>query len=557
MGNSVKSLLDMEKKGKKNENKEPLIFTSYHNETNYLYEQGYDPVTNKSYFIKWHKWDKEYTIVPYFYHNEIKHLPMYGDELAKQAVILPVKPLPYGSIKQLEKNIKEHIHQWLDITPEYEQLACYNILLSWVYQRFNTLSYTRALGDTGTGKSRFLFTLGHLHYKPMLIAGALTPAVIFRVIDKWQGTLLIDEGDQDNSEETNSFIKIMNCGYEKGMSVARCDKNHPNKIDFFNVFCPKVLTTRRRFQDKATEARCMTTIMTQTYRLDIKENFTKEYYDSVEELRGKLLMWRFHNYDTIDPEAGLRADLSRFEPRLRQVNRSFISLFVDDKEAMANFYQYLDTYQETLIEERATSFDGIIINVLAEMVSNGWEHITCTDLKEIIDQKGIDSKYPVTVRKLGNLIRGVGLIIHPMKVQGVSKKVILLDKRVLGNIFSRYIYDEAVVTKLSQKGYPVTEVTEDTETNKIIICTMKEKEVTSNRLGNYGNLGNRVTEEVVNIPEKRSIITIKEITDYLLKNGVTKIEILKDILMISDTIIDKLLATGTIVEMPKGSVRVL
>ena len=55
-------------------------------------------------------------------------------------------------------------------------------MLSWCYDVLNTVPYLRALGDYGTGKSRFEDIIGGLCYKPMFTNGAITPAVIYRVL---------------------------------------------------------------------------------------------------------------------------------------------------------------------------------------------------------------------------------------------------------------------------------------------------------------------------------------------------------------------------------------
>ena len=537
----------------------PVVYTSFYKDNNYIYEQGFNKDANKCYFIKWDKQEQDWEVVDEFIVDGVTYRPIFGEELLKEAVILPREPVEYNSDEELEKEIIKHIHTWLDVSPEFEQLAYYNILLSWVYQRFNTLNYTRALGDTGTGKSRFLFTLGHLHYKPMLVAGALTPAVIFRIIDKWKGTLMIDEGDQDKSEETNTFIKIMNCGYEKGMVVSRCDKNNPNQINFFDVFCPKVLTTRRRFEDKATEARCMTTVMTQTHRLDIKENFTDAYFKVVESIRGKLLLWRLRNYDKIDPEAGLKVNLDEFEPRLRQVNRAFISLFADKPSAIEKFRQYLTIYQTNLIEERATSFDGIIVNNLAMLIGQGWDSLTCGDILEQVNSGNYNFQYPITARKIGTILRGMGLEFHPRKISGKTKKALLMDKQRLQNIFSRYVFEEATLENLSLKGYPVTEVTQLPKSLKIIakksfVTDEGEKGSLSRCPSNLGNFGNSVTEEIVETP-KKAIIGIDDINDYLLKNPDVQIEKMKEELGVSDSIVEKIKSNGLAYEVVAGRLR--
>lgn len=545
----------IEKTGKE----EPIIYRSFVDTTESIYEQGYNGI--KTYYIKYNKktgeWEKTFEVIV----NGIIHRPIHGEELEKQVVLLPKEPIEYNSDEELDQEIIDHIYKWLDVPEDYLKLVLYNIKLSWIYQRFNTLNYTRALGDTGTGKSRFLFTIGHIHYKPMLVAGALTSAVIFRLIDKWKGTLLIDEGDQKDSDENNSFIKIMNCGYEKGVTVSRCDKVDPNKINFFEVFCPKVLTTRRRFEDKATEARCMTTVMRQTGRKDIIDTFTQSYYTKSEELRGKLLMWRLRNFDKIDPEKGHEIDLSQFEPRLRQVNRAFVSLFVDNPDALNRFMEQMKVYQSNIIEERAESFDGIVINAIAELIADDWKFISPSDIVNLLNEKGVEFKYKITSRGIGRSVKSIGLEFRRQWVESGTKNILLINKERLGTIFSRYIVDETIIKKLQSLHYNITNITLLTETGGKPQKSAKAKKRAAKkgepRLHNERNFRNKVMDEEIDFSGLDC--TTNDILQHILRfgsDGKITIEQLKEDLSIKDKQIKSLQQSGELFEFRPGFVKV-
>jgi putative DNA primase/helicase len=63
------------------------------------------------------------------------------------------------------------------------------------------------------GKSQLLFLLGKLSYRP-LTASNITPAALFRSIDAWKPTLLVDEADafmRDNEE----LRGLLNCGHTR------------------------------------------------------------------------------------------------------------------------------------------------------------------------------------------------------------------------------------------------------------------------------------------------------------------------------------------------------
>ena len=161
----------------------------------------------------------------------------------------------------MNKEIRSFIHDYLDVDPFYEKLASYYVMFTWLYDLFENLPYLRALGDYGTGKTRFIQTIGVLCYRPMLVSGASTTSPIFNIIDMFNGTLVIDEADFSNSDTDNEIIKILNIGYYKGGVVLRAEKD-PNSETYMpnarDVFGPKILATRKLFTDRATESRCLT-----------------------------------------------------------------------------------------------------------------------------------------------------------------------------------------------------------------------------------------------------------------------------------------------------------
>ena len=84
-------------------------------------------------------------------------LPFPPDyDLVKNKVVLfPSYPEEYNSDSDLLKGIRQFIHRYLDVSEFFEHIASYYVMFTWVYDCFNELPYLRALGDYGSGKSRF------------------------------------------------------------------------------------------------------------------------------------------------------------------------------------------------------------------------------------------------------------------------------------------------------------------------------------------------------------------------------------------------------------------
>jgi len=380
----------------------------------------------------------------YLENGEIKYTtningihPLEGEELGKKVILLPTHPEDYISDLELMREIETHINKYLDISPNYKKIAAYYIMMSWLYDKLETIPYLRALGDTGGGKSRFLKTIGGLCYKATNTAGTATPAVIFRLQEKWKGTLLIDEADRRQSDTSDEIVKILNCGFEKGLPVIRIDKDNGYEITSHSVYGPKIITSRYSFYDKALEARCLTHVMQETEREDIIPVLGKTFYKEEMEIRNKLLMFRLCNYNNTINEFTHYNMVSSFEPRLRQVISSLLQVFEGQEDILEDILSFMDDYKKEIIEERANTFEGNVIAVIKELKSEGAVHITPTLISDRLNLEGTQSK-KVTPRYLGRILKALGIRVILERVAGVPKRVIQNDDILWNKLLKRY-----------------------------------------------------------------------------------------------------------------------
>src|SRR3989338_9346231 len=71
-------------------------------------------------------------LVPYSPNNNL---------LKHEVVLLPSTPGEFDSEEGLLAEIQAFVHQYVDVSPLFEKIACYYVLLSWVYDAFNELPY--------------------------------------------------------------------------------------------------------------------------------------------------------------------------------------------------------------------------------------------------------------------------------------------------------------------------------------------------------------------------------------------------------------------------------
>ena len=151
--------------------------------------------------------------------------PSTTARMAKPGVVLlPSACMAYGSQDELVAEIKAFIHRYADVSAFREDLTAHFVLMTWLYDLFTAVPYLRFLGEPGTGKSRMLQVAGHLAYKGIFAGGATTSSPLFRLIEVYRGTLVIDEADYKSSDAWVDIIKILNAGYMKGVPVLRSEK---------------------------------------------------------------------------------------------------------------------------------------------------------------------------------------------------------------------------------------------------------------------------------------------------------------------------------------------
>jgi len=135
-----------------------------------LLEMVYDPDNKRTSFVVWKegqwKIEREHVVgnqrlVPYSSNNNL---------IKNHVLLFPSTPEEYGTEDDLIKEIRTFIHRYVDVSPGFEKIASYYVLFSWVYDSFNELPYLRLRGDYGSGKTRFLLTMGSLCYKPIFVS---------------------------------------------------------------------------------------------------------------------------------------------------------------------------------------------------------------------------------------------------------------------------------------------------------------------------------------------------------------------------------------------------
>src|SRR5262245_24850251 len=288
--------------------------------------------------------------------------------IKNEVVLLPSEPQIYGSEAKLVVDVQQFIHRYVDLSPTFQRVATYYVLLTWLYDAFNELPYLRLHGDYGSGKTRALLAIGSLCYKPFFASGASTVSPIFHTLDAFRGTLIFDEADFRFSDEKAEIVKILNNGNVRGLPVLRTIMNQQREFNprAFHVFGPKIVATRGHYDDKGLESRFITEDTgVRTLRLDIPINLPPTFGEEARELRNKLLLYRFHRRHEMKLDPSL-ADPA-LEPRLHQIMLRLLSV-VADPELRTQLHYMARGTQAAIVAERGLRMEAQVLEILGELM---------------------------------------------------------------------------------------------------------------------------------------------------------------------------------------------
>ncbi|MGQ4003386.1 DUF3631 domain-containing protein [Francisellaceae bacterium CB52] len=147
------------------------------------------------------------------------------------------------------------------------------------------------------GKSSTLDIIEALSYKSLLTSN-ITPAAIFRLIEKYQPTLLIDEADTFVSGRNDDMIGIINSGHAKNRAVIirTVGENYESKK--FSTWSPKVFASIKSLQPTVMDRSIEVKLRRKTIH-EIVDRLPVNFKDDCLEVRSKLLKWGLGHQDDI------------------------------------------------------------------------------------------------------------------------------------------------------------------------------------------------------------------------------------------------------------------
>jgi len=357
--------------------------------------------------------------------------------LTSGCVKLPSDIGEVGDVGDLVGELAAFLRRYVALSPAFEDIAPYYVLLSWVFDAFNELPYLRFRGDYGTGKTRALLAVGSLCYKPFFASGASTVSPIFHILDAFGGTLILDEADFRFSDATAELTKILNNGNARGMPVLRTMSNRNRELtpQAFKVYGPKLIAMRESFSDRALESRFLTEETGRSLPADIPIHTPDSLALEATALRNKLLAWRFANRFSVGTDASRIVE--GVEPRVNQTALALLSL-VDDAEVRARIERVLVGVDADRREERSTSLEAFMVAAINDAFeAEGGRRAPVSVIAEGFNVRAAEALgAPMSNRWVGSFLRS-RLRLRTLKTQGVYV-VSVEDRERVNILLERY-----------------------------------------------------------------------------------------------------------------------
>lgn len=306
----------------------------------------------------------------------MKYAPMIPtDTLKNGGVLFPSAIGPLKSTGELVAIVENYIES-VYLLPDHlsGKIMAYYALLTWLYDCFNTIPYLRAMGEAGSGKSELMRRLGMVCYRLMMANGAGTAASLFRSVERYRGTVFIDEADLQQSDTTNDIVKFLNLGAMRNNPIWRLEevtgeggrKEYTEKT--YTTFCPKLIAMRKDFKDDAVGSRSLTFMIEprETYELldaGIPLEVNSEIRAKALALRNLLLRWRLEHWEpeiAVDPEF-YEMDISS---RLNQVTGPLMAVAKDDPVLRGEMRRFLREYYAELTLDKSMGVPARVIEAM-------------------------------------------------------------------------------------------------------------------------------------------------------------------------------------------------
>lgn len=358
----------------------------------------------------------------------------------KSKLVFDVEPCDYTiDGNKLANKILELVNQYIVCEIAVAIAVTLWIFFTWVVDisHIAPIAWVNA-PEKRCGKTQLAIFISKLCCRPLL-ASNISPSAMFRSIEKYQPTLIIDEADtfiKDNPE----LKGIFNAGFSRDNPYIIRSVGDDHEPTPFLVFCPKVISGIGDIPETIRD-RSISLELRRKMPNEVKKKLRDLNRSETEKLRSELARW---SADNIDKVKAFKVDLpSQINDRAQdcweilfkvagvlgdgwntKVREACLSIANMENEEPSLNEQLLLDIQETFEQKRQTKiFTEDLMLALCSDPEKNWQ--------------SYNRGKPITPKQLATRLKGYGIAPKKVRIGGTVKSG--YDKSDFIDAFNRYL----------------------------------------------------------------------------------------------------------------------
>ena len=345
------------------------------------------------------------------------------DEVAKQRKKLgldedqapppfpPVEPASEpAAIDGLLHRIADRLKQHVVFPDEAASATALWLAFAWTHDAAThspMLLVTSAERDSG--KTTLLGLVNLLAPRGLMVIDP-SPAVLYRLVEKWKPTLVVDEAD-DQFKENPPLRAVVNSGWTRGAGVPRCDPD-TNEPEIFPTFGPKAIGMKGRSIPDTTMSRSITVEMIRKKPGERVADFEHLDDAGLKVLRQQLARWAADSTDTL---RGARPEMPEgFQNRLAANWRPLLAI----ADLAGGDWPRLGRVAATVLAPKDSSSVGVMLleDIKTTFADKNTDRLWSTPIAEALHE--IEGrpwlewgrlKKPISANQLAGLLKPFGI----------------------------------------------------------------------------------------------------------------------------------------------------
>jgi hypothetical protein len=418
-------------------------FAQVHREDGVLVEAIRDPANpRRMAFLRWKNGTAE--ILSDIRHEGQIFVPPDPTARSFPDLSLPNRLQPYGELAEFVDEISSTISSFVELLPDQLRIVVAFVMASWFPDCFEVAPYLWVVGPLGSGKTKLLKLLWCLCRRG-LIVGDMRSGSIYKLVDIWNPTLLIDELDLGNSGANVELLRMLRTGSVPGIPTVR------NGLRF-STYGLKVISSRQPFGDAALASRGLVISMlpTETETLPLDEATLQ---DLEKKFQPRLCMLRLNNYAAVKNHCVSPISMEGLSPRAKQIARALTAAFLGDSESTSTLIRILGEHDDEARIERSLEPEWLVAETLFAVCHEGMESGrlvseilvggVATQVNQRLQFHGEDIR--LGAKKVGLVLKSLGVRTTRLGRTGRGLKLTSVLKRAIHEISAQLGIDRRAI----------------------------------------------------------------------------------------------------------------